>query len=307
MSQKQISSVLPPQKLNVVLILVVQTLALGSLYLGSNVWSGWLGMLICAVVYSFVLQTNYALMHEAMHGILHKNSKVNALLGSLCSNLFPVPFSVIRVTHAMHHRHNRDSNERFDLYHGDHDRLKQTLNWYGIMTGVFWLLTVVSLNLIGIYPKILKKMKINRHSAHVFRALRIYFAQNSPLLPRLQILFILVYWAGAIWFLNLSLSMLALAAFAFAFNWSTRQYIQHAFADVNKISGSHNLKTNRVNGWILLNGQWDLVHHYCPTAPWIALSNIGKRLPEQPTLTYLKQYCRMWKGPMRLSDLEKMN
>lgn len=307
MSQKQISPILPPQKLNLVLIVLIQSLALGALYLGSNVLNQWWGMLLCAFVYSFVLQTNYALMHEAMHGILHRNPKINMYLGSLCCCLFPVPFSVIRVTHAMHHRHNRDPNERFDLYDGAHDRLKQTLNWYGIMTGVFWFLTVISLNLVALCPSVLKKMNINRHSAHVLRALRIYFAQNSSTLPRLQVLGIVIYWACVIWLLNLSGAMLVLGALAFAFNWSTRQYIQHAFADVDKISGSHNLKTGQINSWILLNGQWDLVHHYCPTAPWVALPSIGKGLPEslQPKISYLKQYCRMWKGPVLRESLDK--
>lgn len=295
----------PPNRINYLLIIIVQTIALGSLAIGSQL--NLVGMVCCAIIYSFILQTNYALIHEATHNILNANSKLNVVLGSLCCCLFPLPFSIVRITHAMHHRHNRDPNERFDLYEDNHFSWSRFVNWYGILTGFFWLFTVIGLNLIAIFPSLLKRLNITRSSPHVLRALRIYYAQNTKLLPRLQIVAIVGYWILAIGLLKLTTSMLLLGLIAFAFNWSTRQYIQHAYASLDNILGSHNLTTNKLNGLILLNGQWDLIHHRYPYAPWIALPLLAKQQPpEAPHLSYGKQYLRMWQGPMYMSQLQQI-
>ena len=48
------------------------------------------------VVFSYLLLTDYALLHEAAHANLQSHPRRNYWLGFLTGLLFPIPFSMIR-------------------------------------------------------------------------------------------------------------------------------------------------------------------------------------------------------------------
>ena len=81
--------------------------------------------------------TNYALLHEATHGNLQSRQGLNHLLGFLAGVLFPVPFSVVRITHQGHHLRNRTDFEMFDLYYETDYRIIRYAQWYSILCGLF--------------------------------------------------------------------------------------------------------------------------------------------------------------------------
>jgi hypothetical protein len=43
----------------------------------------------------------------------------------------------------------------------------------------------------------------------------------------------------------------------FSFNWSTRQYVGHAFSKRDIIHGAWNLRHKKLMGWVLLHGEYD--------------------------------------------------
>src|SRR5262245_10810823 len=91
-----------PNRLNALLVIVVATSAALLLWLAS--WlDDWLAIVGVAILFSYVLLTNYALLHEATHGNLHSNARANYWLGLIGGALFPIPFSMIRITHQGHH------------------------------------------------------------------------------------------------------------------------------------------------------------------------------------------------------------
>ena len=104
-----------PDRLNLALVGIVLTLAVALLWLGSRVEAGW-AVLAVGVAFSYVLLTNYALLHEATHNNLHSRKRVNYSLGVLTGLLFPVPFRMVHTTHQGHHLRNRTDFEMFDLY-----------------------------------------------------------------------------------------------------------------------------------------------------------------------------------------------
>jgi hypothetical protein len=81
----------------------------------------------------------------------------------------------------------------------------------------------------------------------------------------------------------------------FAFNWSTRQYVGHAFTRRDVIEGAWNLRHNRLMTWVLLHGEWDLNHHRRPDVSWYYLPRLAS--PDEPRRSYLRQYWRLWLGP----------
>src|SRR5688572_24413212 len=66
--------------LNVALVAIVLTSACGLLWLASH-GEAWYVTLLAAILFSYVLLTNYALLHEASHGNLHGDPRFNYLLG----------------------------------------------------------------------------------------------------------------------------------------------------------------------------------------------------------------------------------
>ena len=62
-----------PDRLNAALAVVVFASAVGLLWLASHVGSWW-GTFAVGIAFSYVLLTNYALLHEAGHGNLHSDA-----------------------------------------------------------------------------------------------------------------------------------------------------------------------------------------------------------------------------------------
>ena len=126
-----------PNRLNLALVAIVFILALALLWLASWLESWW-AIISVGILFSYVLLTNYALLHEATHNNLHSNSRVNAWLGVLTGLLFPIPFSMIRITHQGHHLRNRTDFEMFDLYYDTDSKFIRFAQWYSILCGLFY-------------------------------------------------------------------------------------------------------------------------------------------------------------------------
>src|SRR5258706_6345763 len=90
-----------PDRLNVLLVIGVQAGAAALLWAGARASPAWAFGL--GVAFSFLLLTNYALLHEAAHNHLHSTPAGNAVLGTLAGALFPASLSMVRVTHAIYH------------------------------------------------------------------------------------------------------------------------------------------------------------------------------------------------------------
>lgn len=103
-----------PDRLNIVLVLAVQAGAMALLWAGARAETP--VAIALGVAFSFLLLTNYALLHEAAHEHLHSSLPLNRLLGALTGVLFPASVSLVRITHAIHHCYNRTSEEVFDQY-----------------------------------------------------------------------------------------------------------------------------------------------------------------------------------------------
>src|ERR1700731_2514087 len=67
-------------RLNLSLVILVFSGGVALLWLGSQV-SSWYAIVLVGIAFSYLMLTNYALLHEASHGNLHSNGRVNYLLG----------------------------------------------------------------------------------------------------------------------------------------------------------------------------------------------------------------------------------
>jgi fatty acid desaturase len=281
-----------PDRLNFTLVGVVFVAAVGLLWVGSQV-EPWYAIVAVGVVFSYVLLTNYALLHEATHHNLHSNPRLNHWLGLATGLLFPVPFSMVHTTHQGHHVRNRTDYEMFDLYYPTDNRLLKYAQWYSILCGLFWPVIPIGALLFAVCPAILRTRawRQARSSSYLLGDI-----QNREVRAiRGEMLLVVAFFAGLFWLLNLHwLNTLVLYG-CFAVNWSTRQYVGHAFTRRDVIEGAWNLRHNRLMTWVLLHGEWDLNHHRRPDVSWYYLPRLSPS--DEPRRSYLRQYWRLWRGP----------
>ena len=275
--------------------------------------AGWIGLLWAAsrvghplavlgvgIVFSYLFLTVYALLHEGSHGNLNSHPRLNYCLGVVTGLIFGGPFAMIRVTHQGHHSRNRTDPEIFDLYTDTDSRFLKTMQWYGTLAGLFWPFVPISAVLSSICPGAVRSRLFTRpplgnanlgdlDTGDVWR-------MRGELLLLAAVLTGLHSWLGLAWWHWLVLYGCA------SFNWSTRQYIGHAFTRRDIIDGALNLEHNWLMSRLLLFGEWDLTHHRRPEVPWIYLPRITPTTEQRPG--YHAQYWRQWTGPRRTEEPE---
>ena len=280
-----------PEKLNIVLVVFIQITAFSLLWIGSHF--GFLWSIPIGIIFSFVLLTNYALMHDASHHTLHANKYVNYILGVISCSLFPQSFTLYEIAHEMHHQGNRTDSEAFDYYYPTDNLFLKRVQWYGILTGMWYPMVVAGTILTSISPKIfrLKIFSASVGSLVLFDAFKGWTISKI----RLEVVFVAIFWL--IMWQVLSLQVWVVVAFyvIFGINWSTRQYVTHAWTSRDVIEGALNLKTGKIMEITLLNGNWDHVHHKHPYLPWTELAN--EKYHEVTPVSYMAQYISLWRGP----------
>ena len=288
-----------PGTLNVALATAAVAVALTLLWVASHVES-WIGRILAAVAFSFVNNTIFSLLHEAVHGVFHRRRGVNDAFGVVTAAFFPTGFTFQRICHLGHHARNRTDAELFDYYYPDDNKFLKLVQWYGILTGLYWLLPPLACLLFLICPWALSSRFLRGDDSVVARqtgadAMLSGFARAPAARIRLEILFSLVLQVGFFWALDLSWQGWLLCYGAFGFNWSSLQYADHAWSNRDVRDGAWNLRVNRVVQALFLNYHHHLAHHQHPQVPWIHLSRYVDPEVERPS--FLKIYLRMWLGP----------
>ena len=215
-----------PARLNLVLLAVSTMAAAGCLYLASNGGSLTLKV-FAAVAFSFVNNTIFSLMHEAVHGIFHSNPVVNDAAGRICAAFFPTSFSLQRVFHLSHHRNNRGDRERFDYYGPQENRFLKVVQWYCILTGPYWISAPLFCLIYGVTVGLVPWTRLlapgsrfgQQTSAEPFLdSLR----SVSPMAARLDVASSIAIQAAMIYLLDLSLVGWIMCYACFAVNFGAR-------------------------------------------------------------------------------------
>lgn len=257
---------------------------------GGGGW-GWIALL--ALAYGIVMNSAYAMLHEAEHNLLHPHPVVNQAVGAVLALFFPAPFHLIRQGHIGHHIRNRSDDEAFDLYFADENRFWKYLQLYGTLTGMFWALIFLTNLVVAVKPSIIqpRKARFNRPTEAFIESLN----------PRYRRLIQAEAWAAILlhaamiylWQIPL-LSYLAVM-FGFGLTWSAMQYAHHYGTERDVAKGAMNLRTLRWLDLVWLNHNWHLNHHMHPTVPWIHLPSLTAGGEERGSL--LAAYLREWRGP----------
>ncbi|XDD48615.1 fatty acid desaturase (plasmid) [Leptospira sp. WS39.C2] len=285
-----------PNRLNLMIAFTNFPLCIATILIG-NYYPSYL--ILCIVIFALLHLNQYALLHEATHSNLHSNKKWNYILGVISGIIFPTSFSIATLTHTKHHCCNRTDHEVFDYYYHGDSLVYKFGQWYSVLLGGFWPVAVLGNLIIFFFPgfpksRIIQKIRSGQRMLEDMKPKDVFRI-------RFEIILIIGFWTFLILYFNLSFLYLFYFYIAAGVNWSTRQYITHAYSKRDVWEGAINLKTNFIHEKILLNGNWDLEHHLHPELPWIYLKQSAK--DKKTETSYLKQYIKMWTGPKKGTEL----
>lgn len=268
-------------------------------YAAACVRNGWL-LAGLAVIFGIVMNSVYSIIHEAEHAMLFPDRRWNDLAGAFMALLFPAPFHLIRQGHLGHHFRNRSDDEAFDFYFESDHRLWRFLVLYGIVTGCYWIVVVLSNIVFLLFPFAAHKKywEFDRPSVAFMESLNPMYRR----LIQLECLGVIALHTAIIWALHIPLRNYAFMYFGFGFMWSAMQYVHHYGTERHVTRGARNLRLWEPIDRLWLNHNWHLAHHEHPTIPWIHLPEIGSAEQRTKRGFLIWSYLRMWRGPRKANE-----
>ena len=289
-----------PGGLNLALAGTAAAVALGLLAFASHTTSwGW--RIAAAVGFSYVNNTIFSLLHEAVHGHFHPDRRINEAAGRLLASFFPTGLSFQRICHLGHHRRNRSDAEVFDYVLPGENRWVKTLQWYGILTGVYWLLSPLGCLVYLLWPgafRLPARFGDSRLLRQTSAAAMVSGFDGAPERTlRLEILLSFLLHGAYVVVLDLTWAGWLTCYAAFAINWSSLQYADHAFTVRHVHDGAWNLRVPRPVELLFLHYHHHKAHHQNPQVPWLHLPKYVDFTEPRPS--FLGIWLRMWRGPRR--------
>ena len=292
-----------PEKVNTLILLVSIATYFLLLFVFSNFDKIELKILSSLLV-AFPLLTIFSLLHETVHESFCRNTKLNKVIGRGLALFFPSSFTAQKNFHLTHHEYNRSPWEQFDFIREDDNKILKALQWYSILTGLYWLVMVFSLFILFFIPKSLVTLILERNEKTRFETqtgfykyLRSLYLTDFTII-KIELLITILFHVTICLIFNINFLEWLFFYAPFAFIWSNIQYADHAFSPLSKNDGAWNLKTSAVFSKVILNYNYHLNHHRFPKAPWTNLKDIDDKLGPSIFTVILE----MWKGPKNINE-----
>ena len=291
-----------PARLNLALLAGAVLGNVGLLYLASHPANGWV-LAGAVLAFSFMNNTIFSLLHESVHQIFHPNRRVNEWGGRIAAAFFPTALTFQRTFHLRHHRNNRTEVEQFDYLRPEDNKFLKRAQWYAILTGLYWLASPLGIIIYLFWPGAFRLKFLRDQDSRIAQqtGANAMFAgfDDAPVgKMRLEILFTIALQVTVVWLAGVTWWAWLLCYTAFAVNWSSLQYADHAWSELDVREGAWNLHVHPVVRWIFLNYHHHKAHHQHPEVPW---SQLGKYVdPEEHRPSFLRIYLSMWRGPRPL-------
>ena len=294
----------PPSALNLAVLAAASLAAVALLWCASHAGSLWITV-AAAIGFSFINNTVFSLLHEAVHGLFHDRKWINDAAGWITAAFFVTSFSVQGAFHLTHHRNNRSEFEQFDYLRPGDNRFLKYAQWYAILTGLYWVFAPAFCLVYAAAPDVLRQRWLRDPDTRVGyqTGSAAYLAgveSVSIWRVRLEVLFTLSFQALLFLAFDLSLEGWLICYAFFAVNWSSLQYADHAWSPLDYRDGAWNLRVNPLVKLLFLNYHDHLAHHQNPQVPWLYLPDYVDA--DIPRPSYLEIYIKMWRGPRKLEN-----
>ncbi|NJO13749.1 MAG: hypothetical protein HC870_00320 [Rhizobiales bacterium] len=261
-----------------------------------------LGTVAAAIAFAFLANTMFSLLHEAVHGKFDRNPARNAIAGHLSAAFFPTSFTLQTALHLTHHRNNRSEVERFDYIGPDENVPLKTVQWFTILTGLYWLSIPLFWVFYSFFGSLIPWRRLMPSEGRFARQTSAgAFLESAQALPiariRIELALSLALQAALFWWLGLSWQSWLACYFAFGLMWSSLQYADHAFSALDQHEGAWNLAVSRFTHAAFLFYHDHLEHHRDVKVRW---QDLPGGAGDKPKRSWLAMLYLMWRGPRLL-------
>lgn len=252
---------------------------------------------VAVVLFAFVGNTIFALLHEAVHRVYSASAPINEAMGILNGALFPTGLTFQRICHLGHHLRNRTDHEMFDMFYPDDKLWLKRAQFYAILTGVYWLTIPFGWLTYLLAPGAFRLLKTENRAIKHTGAVMLHPFIDHPKKWRIraELLFVLFLWGALFHVLAWDPLRTFLCFWGFGMLWGSLQYADHAWSERDVLRGAWNLRTDPLTRWFFLNYHYHQVHHMNPKLPWNHLPRHVDATSARPS--FWRIYFSMWKGP----------
>lgn len=286
----------PPALLNISITAGSLVIYCVALYAASHSPSFW-GQVIAVVIFANVGNTLFALLHESVHGIFSRNYRVNEIFGQIAAMCFPTGLRFQRTCHLGHHLRNRTDHEIFDMYYPTDNKFMKFVQFYCILTGIYWLSVPLGCLVYLFFPWAYRIFETPLFSKTQTDSVMLLPFLDHPAKHRIrfELLLTLGFQVALFYALDLSFWPTFACFWVFGMYWGSLQYADHAWSPRDIREGAWDLKVNPLTRLIFLNYHYHLAHHMHPRLPWLYLPEYVDQ--SRPRPGFLGIYLEMWKGP----------
>jgi fatty acid desaturase len=287
-----------PDALNACVITAQLAAIFTCFHLASRIAFGW-PLALLAAAFALIMVGVFSIIHEAQHGVLFRNAKLNTAGGILMSAFFPGPFHLLRQGHIGHHLRNRSDDEAFDFWFAGESPLWKWIQLIGILTGGFYVMTALGNVVVLFLPFLLHRrwFVFDRPSSAFMDSLNPKYAR----IMAIEAAGVIAMHCAIVTLMRIPLLNYLVLYGAFGFLWSALQYVHHFGTERHVTRGAKNLWI----GWLIdklwLNHNWHRTHHEYPTVSWLYLERVGKQQGDDRTFL-VWSYLKMWAGPRRATE-----
>ena len=264
-------------------------------------------MLGAVLAFAFVGNTIFSLLHESVHAKFARSPGANGLAGHLSAAFFPTSFTLQTALHLTHHRNNRSDVERFDYIGPDENVPLKTMQWFTILTGLYWVSIPLFWVFYAFFGSLVPWERLMPSEGKFARQTSAgAFLDSARKLPinriRIELAASLSVQAALYYALDLTWASWLACYFAFGLMWSSLQYADHAFSALCRHEGAWNLKVGRLTRTMFLNYHNHLEHHRDFSIRW---QDLPRHAGAGVKRGWIAMLYLMWRGPRLLPGGEQ--
>lgn len=259
-----------------------------------------------ATIAAFASPTHWALIHEAIHGLLLPGRIANERLARVLTILFGAPFRAVRFAHLRHHRYNRSVAGREEVYDpAEQSRVAAfVLHYVRITFGLY--VGELALSLLCWLPRSVLRRQLTKlcpdlrdgSGSMMAVAERDVLGEKALAQIRIDALAVVALYGTAFALYGARWPILAATLGTRAFLSSQLDHAPHHGTPLDRREHALNLAAPRWLRAVLLNFNFHRAHHEHPHLPWRALP--ARATHEPGDISLARGVLRQWYGPIPL-------
>ncbi|MGJ4789922.1 fatty acid desaturase family protein [Leptospira koniambonensis] len=276
-------------------------LPLGLLFGNFPYWAAW----VFAASLGPVSYTFWNLIHESIHGNFSNERKQNHFWGRFLCIVFGAPYSVLKCSHLMHHKFNREPGDRIEFYdpNSRKPRWFQSLNYYFRITVATYIFEVGTGLLLSL-PSRWTKPTVDRFIEYPIEEGFFKWIYRPESLEELRkdILWILAFYIPSFWLFGNNWPLLVFLLLSRSFFISFFDNAYHYGKEINDKNSAFNLTLPKTVSAFFLHFNYHRIHHRFPGCSWDRLPKQMEVCGETWDKSFIKQAWSQWGGLLEPLD-----